>query len=224
MLPPRPRRRIFPDAARIPEGCYISTAAYLAKFRTACPGEVATPLTVHLDDLNGPHTVALVSWRGHWWVRDGLLGVLPVGAALTPGGITEALRTKATTVLELRTLRLSKHKRERFAAAGERLAALRDAAGDIATAATLLPYASERIWVSCGNRDVPMLSFRPSPGVVAVYHPNHGTATAETTITSSARVVELVARELGYRVVAVRREPALATAPVAENLALATAR
>ena len=214
----------FPDTAHVPEGCYISTAVFVAKFRAAFPEEAAVPATVNVKHYHGPHTVALVSWRGRWWLRDEFMGAVALDATVDARVAGETVRVKAEATLDRRTRLLSKRTRERLADAGDRVVAAMDAALDVATAAALLPCNSERFWVTCGDREVPMLVFRPAVGVVAVYSPIHGTATAETAITNSGRVVELIARELGYNVVALRREPTLPGAAMAANLAMVSAR
>lgn len=214
----------FPDTTHVPEGCYISTAVYLTKFRAAFPGELAAPVSVRVKHYLGPHTVALVSWSGRWWLRDEFMGVIALDAAVNAGAVSETLRAKAEATLDRRTRLLSKRTRERLTDFGDRIVAARNETRDVATAAMLLPCDSERFWVRCGDREVPMLFFRPAAGVVAVYSPVHGTATAETTITSSRRVVELVARELGYNVSGLRSEPTLPGVVLANELAMAAAR
>jgi hypothetical protein len=89
----------------------------------------------------------------------------------------------------------------------------RELASVVRAAAAGLPLANEILWVHGGAEAIPFLLFRPAAGVVAVYHPLHGTATAETTLTESETIVGLVAAKFGYPVAAVR--PAASVADVA---------
>src|SRR5690349_17649388 len=57
----------FPDAQHVLNGCYISTLAYVTRFRAAFPSERAQPLTVELKQFHGRHTIAVMTWRGAWW-------------------------------------------------------------------------------------------------------------------------------------------------------------
>jgi hypothetical protein len=70
----------------------------------------------------------------------------------------------------------------------------------------LLPVASELFCIESQGREILLLFFRPGPDCVAVYDPRFGTAIARTKATSSAKVVELVAERLGYRVASIRTD------------------
>ena len=71
-------------------------------------------------------------------------------------------------------------------------------------AAQLLPCPGQIFWVRCGRSEVPFLFFQPTTGVIAVYDPANGTATAECTPTDIPGVVAMVATRLGYTVAAIR--------------------
>jgi hypothetical protein len=190
----------FPDEVHVPNGCYLSTAAYLAKFTAAHPAEFASPLTIEPKAYGGPHTVALVSWENRWWIRDEFLGVVSLDRAADGAGITEQLRRHAQTTLDSRAGKMSKRIRNRLADSADLVAAAVESARDVATGATLLPFPSEQFRVQCADREIALLFFCPAPGRVAVYDPLSGTATAETATRNGRRVVELVAARLGYQV------------------------
>jgi hypothetical protein len=196
----------FPDAAQLPEGCFISTLAYLAKFTAAFPEESASSLTIQPKQHVGPHTVALISWRNRWWVRDQHLGVLSLNQTCDRAIGTVALGARAEAALDARARSIAKWKRERIAGSLTPSAAAINALRDVTTAASLLPCTSEQFWVKCGSREIPLLFFRPAPGQVAVYDPTVGTATAESTIACSTRIVEMVAAQLGYKVTSIRAQ------------------
>ncbi len=72
----------FPDAGHVPNGCYLSTAAYLARFAAAFPAERATNVAIAPRGFGGLHTIALLTWRGEWWGRDEYFGVFRLGRAV----------------------------------------------------------------------------------------------------------------------------------------------
>lgn len=206
----------FADAVHVPNGCFISTLSYLAKFRAAYPEERGTNLTVVLRNFAGPHTIAVVTWRGQWWGRDEYSGVFKLRCAVAPADDIARLRTQATSTLEGIA---SRHlKSGRIAAApvsldglhqGKRLAA-------VVAAADLLPRTSQIYWVRGHHGVVPFLFFQPAEGTVAVYDPASGTATGECALRNITTVVTMVANELGYVPTAVWPDsPQAAVAPLA---------
>lgn len=199
--PPR-----FQDTVHVPVGCFISTTAYLAKFAAEHPHEFGAPLTAFLGVIRRHHTSALVTWRGEWWLRDEYLGLIRLGVPVTRREITDRVARRAESTLEREAAKLSPELRARIAGAGQSGNSRIDAAREVAQAAALVPFPAETYLVTCGNREVPLLFFRPSPREIAVYDPFHGTATAETDSPRHAAIVELVAQRLGYRVTSVRRD------------------
>jgi len=212
----------FPDAIHVPNGCYISTAAFLVKFSAAFPSELAVPLTIEPNEYPGPHTVALVSWQNQWWLRDEFLGVFSLNQPVGDAGVTDRLRRTATAAVDRRATRIPRHTRFAIARHSAQLATGAVSARDVATAAKLLPCPSEPFRITCRHRDTALLFFRPGAGCIAVYDPLTGTALAEIDDdASSARIVKLVAARLGYQATAIDRvvfDPIpLATAPLASS-------
>lgn len=190
----------YPDALPLPEGCFISTLAYLATFAAEFPAEQRVPFTTFMKASQCHHTAALMTWRGEWWLRDEHLGVIRLGVTAAGRGLTERVTRAADAVLLREASRLSQARRRHILSAGHDL----DKAQAVERAARLLPVPGEIYLVESGGREFRVLFFRPAPGQVAVYDPRYGTATAESTSTQAAAIVEAVARRLGYRVSAVR--------------------
>lgn len=194
----------FPDTAHVPEGCLISTLAYLARFQLSFPDETGQPLTVALPGRDLPHTIALVSWRGQWWARDEYSGAFALRLPVRGAPDTERLRTAAEASLQrlsVRQLRFG-----RIAPQTERSRTLSTArrCQAVATAADLLPCTSRLFWVRSDGTELPFLFFEPTAGHIAVYDPASGTATAECAASDPQKIVSLVATRLGYMVEAVR--------------------
>jgi len=196
----------FPDGMHVENGCYLSTLVYLAKFIAAFPGEQAASVMVQPRNYDEPHTIALVSWRGRWWGRDEYCGVFEVDAATHPATVTDSLTSAAEKALEKYSARLAKAGRVAIAPPTPNDLPLEKRAHEIAAARALLTCDSALFWVKTGGRELPFLFFHPAPGLIAVYDPVSGTATAESVMTNGARVVELVAAKLGYKVAAVRAD------------------
>jgi len=197
----------FPDTTHVHEGCYISSVAYLARFAAEFPGEFGAPCSVHPRIYPRPHTVALLTWAGEWWLRDEFAGVMRLNLPVASREITETVRRRAELMLDRRVRRLSPADRERILSLGLHGRRAVDASYEIAQAARLLPFASALYRVKSDGREIPVLFFRPGPGRIALYDPQFGTATAETAGTNSAKLVEAIAARLGYNVTSVRPDP-----------------
>ena len=204
----------YVDSVHVAEGCYISTVAYLTKFSAAFPDEFGSAVTIHPKSHLTPHTIALLTWRDHWWLRDEFLGVLPVNLPVRTREITEQIKSSSEAALERRALRLSATRQTRRAGLHSRDDRVLDAPREVARAATLLQFASEAFHIESRGRKTCMLLFRPRPGTIAVYDPAHGTATAKTDLTSSVEIVALVAERLGYAAAIVRPASRLLVAAV----------
>ncbi len=204
----------FPDTTHVREGCYISSVAYLARFAAEFPGEFGAPCSVHPRIYPRRHTVALLTWAGEWWLRDEFAGVMRLNLPVASREITETVRRRAEVTLDRRVRGLSASERARILSLGLHGNRAVDAAREVALAAQLLPFASAVYHVESNGREIPVLFFRPSPGCIALYDPQFGTATAETDCPSDSALVELVAQRLGYRVTCVRHDfgPLLAQA------------
>lgn len=197
-----------PDAIALRNGCYVSTAAYLARFRAEYPRERAAPLTVELREFDGQHTIAVVSWNGAWWGRDGPLGVFPLGATLARYPEPGKLHGLAADALARQAARAEKLGHDPYGRRPSAPLPPPERAAMVRSAAALLPYASELFWVAGDRGEVPLLFFRPAPYWIAVYDPLTGTARAYCEAGSPADIVKAVAARLGYDARQVRRDVA----------------
>jgi len=199
----------FPDEAHVINGCYVSTAAYITKFKAAYPAEQAVPIAVTMLNADGrrhAHTIALLTWHGDWWGRDEYFGVFALKRSAADDKISARLFALAESKLEQHAKRLAQAGRVAMPKpAPVRLEALRRA-HEVATARQMLPFATEQFWLTSNGEDIPFLFFVPSPGEIAVYTPQNGTANACCAMTDGAEVVALVAARLGYAVEKVRRD------------------
>ena len=195
----------YPDQHHVTNGCYISAHGYIAKFKTAFPEEQAEPLTIlpRRGGLRKPHTVALISWRGRWWLRDENFGIksvrLPVSPSITPERIAD--RVAGICGQDLMTLVQvnsgSSHVASEFS--------LEQRLSDVHAAAAIIRGEAEVYLVHSGATRIPMLYFPLRPGVVAVYDPQYGTALATCNTTDGLKIVPLVAQTLGYLVTSIVR-------------------
>jgi hypothetical protein len=201
----------FPDAVHLPQGCYISAVVYLERFRAEFPTEYGATLTIAPSVFAGPHTIALVTWKGKWWGRDEHCGIFDLHSAVAEDRSREQLRAAAECALNRF---VSRHRKlGRLSASFDLPRGLSKANREeaVATAASLLPYASRIVWVRCGRQDIAFLFFQPAEGTIAVYDPASGTAHAECAATNFSAVVATVATRLGYKVTAVRADPPLSS-------------
>ena len=201
---------VYRDAEHVSRGCLISTLGYLARFAAEHPHEKSCEIDVLRRGTQGvsePHTLALVTWSGQWWLRDEYLGVLPLGLPAGEAVTAERLRDRSEAALERGAknyLRLGsglpwpEAPIEWFVDERRR---------ELARARRLLPLPGTIFSIRTGTEDVAMLFFRPHEGRVALYDPVHGTATAQTAAQDDAKLVAAMARLLGYRVDTVRAEP-----------------
>lgn len=212
----------FPDAGHVPNGCYLSTTAYLTRFAAEFPAERAVPVAMSPRGFGGRHTVALLTWRGEWWVRDEYFGVLALNRTVAGNPDPAALTRWAALLLAKYAVTEVKAGRRDYAPTAPETLPARELAALVRAAAAALPRASEILWVHGGGEAVPFLFFRPSAGVIAVYNPLHGTATAETELTDGGTVVGLIAAKFGYPVAAVRPDTTYATGALVAALSPAT--
>jgi len=210
---PRATPPAHPDAIALRNGCFVSTAAYLARFQAEFPHERAASLTVELRDYDGQHTIAVVSWRGAWWGRDSALGVFPLGATVAAQPAPERLQATASAALARQAQREEKRGHDPYGKHPTTLLSPAERAAMVREAAAILPQASELFWVAVDRDEVPLLFFRPDPEWVAVYDPLTGTARARCGVGSPGEIVRAVALRLGYRAEFVRRDPAPALGP-----------
>jgi len=143
-------------------------------------------------------------------------------------GISGAVRNASLERLEAEAeIALDRHARDLVrtgmisltAPAPSRLSA-QQRAREVSTARTMLPFATEQFRVVSGREEIEFLFFRPAAGCIAVYDPISGTASAETTSTNGAKIVELIATRLGYHVTSVQKVAASSAALPATTAAL----
>lgn len=210
--PERMRPPHLPDAVHVPNGCHLSTLAFLARYQAEQPGERGRPVVVAMRNADGatrPHTLALITFRGELWCRDEYFGVFPLGLRADAEPAERRLVARIEPRLEQHArLHLARPGSLRPIAAPGSLPA-QEALAYVRSAATMLPHPARVFWIRSGTADVPALLFRPTPDEIAVYLPTHGTCVAECNIPDDVRVVELVAARLEYRDAVVRRDQPL---------------
>lgn len=198
----------YPDSTHIFNGCHLSAMAYLAHFRAEFPAEHGRPLVVQMMNADGrirSHTMALVSWRGEWWVRDEYFGVFPLECAATE--TNPARLTARTERCYARHVATVAHDAVRPPEPPARFSA-EQRAHDVTAAAAKLPVAHTVYWIKDGAREIPVVFFRPTPGVVAVYDPVRGTGMTTCNGGNDAKITALVAASFGYRVEDIRADAA----------------
>ena len=214
---------VFADAKHIPNGCHISTLAFLARFAAAFPGERGQPLVTVLPNAGGlrlPHTVAVITWRGDWWGRDGTFGVFPLRLRADTRPDDAGFSRRLARELERHAqAHLRRPDAVRPIPAPKRLPADEQLA-HVLTAMELLPMRARVFRIASREGDLAAAFFRPAPGMVAVYLPTHGTCVAHLDSPDDLGLVKLALTELGYTALEVRAEPA-ATARPADLLAVA---
>jgi len=210
---PRGTPPAHPDAIALRNGCFVSTAAYLARFQAEFPQERAVSLNVELRDYDGQHTIAVVSWRGAWWGRDSQLGVFPLGPTVAAQPAPQRLEATASAALARHALREEKRGHDPYGRRPATPVSQPERAAMVREAAAILPQASELFWVAGDRAEVPLLFFRPEPDWVAVYDPLTGTARARCVAGSPGEIVKAIALRLGYPAEFVRRDPTPALGP-----------
>jgi hypothetical protein len=198
---------VLPDPHHVPNGCFLSALAYVARFRAAHPGERAEVLAVELRRFHGAHTIAVVTWRGEWWGRDEFFGVFPLGRSAARHREAGALTGRAETALERHAEAEVRAGRGAWAPPPQRTMPAGERARAVAEAAALLPEPGEIFRVAGKDGAVPLLFFRPFPGTVCIYEPVTGTAQADTAATHAPSIVKAMAARLGLEGTVTGAEP-----------------
>lgn len=212
----------YPDRYHVFNGCHISSVTYLVRFTAEFPAENGHAHVAVLRNADGsikPHTMALITWRGEWWCRDEYYGVFrlhcPADKAPDLHHLERLFEDQAVRVN--RRQRVHPLKAPEYFTASQRL-------HDVTAVAAGLPFPKTVFWVGHGKQEVPVVFFRPAPGVVAVYDPAHGTAVAECSVANDVRVASALATKLGYRAEAIHPDFAVVRGTlVAANTAAVTA-
>ena len=194
----------YPDEIHVLNGCRLSTARYLERFRDAFPDEHGEVLNIRMPDAGQNHAVALVTWHGQLWCRDEYFGVFPLECSVEARPRRPELADRAEDLLARQAARLI-HKE---GAPRMRLAREPISAGqllqEVALAVRIIPFPTTLFWIRSGDLEVPLIFFRPTSERVAVYDPLHGTCLAKCACHDDAKVVSQIAAELGYSVDAIR--------------------
>ena len=212
----------LPDSLHVPNGCHLSTLAYLTRFLAQYPQEAGEALVIEMHNDAGVrwnHTIAVISWHGQTWCRDEYFGVFALDCRYSQKPVASRLALKAEAAL-------SRHSRSQLRSGAVSpltppptdLSAQQRAA-DVETAASKVPFPATVFWVKSGQHEVPVAFFRPNSSQIAVYEPLHGTCLAECACRDDAKVVSLVAARLGLRPDSVRAE-----LPAAHAVLVAAAR
>lgn len=193
----------------IPNGCHISTLAYLHRFRADHPAERATDVRILRRNDSGcevSHNIALFSWENSWWCRDDVLGFAALERPVRGDDNLAELTKLAETVLdrlEARAAKRSAHLR-RGARATVRSAPAIDDAEAITRAAAVLPVASTPYTIGVGRDTRTVLFYRTDANDIALYEPSLGSCVARVSGGSDLAVVRVVARKLGFDPATVR--------------------
>lgn len=156
----------WPDTACVANGCYVSTAAYLARLRAAYPTVVARAESVRLPSGRW-HTVAVVAWERRTYLRDMYIGVAPAH------GDVQRSYDRALSMWRAQGGRHGYRERVARSAAERR--------ADVETAAHLLGTEQTEIVSVLSNRGpIPVLAWKTAEGELALYEPTTGTAVGLT--------------------------------------------
>lgn len=194
----------YPDSYHVFNGCHISSVTYLARFTAEFPaehGHINVAVLRNADGSIKPHSMALVTWQGEWWCRDEYFGVFRLHC---PASGAPDLR-RLERLFEDQAVRVNRRQPVRPPEAPDHFSA-DQRLHDVTAVAAGLPFANTIFWVHQDKHEVPVVFFRPAPGVVAVYDPTHGTAVAECALADDVRVASALATKLGYRADAIHRD------------------
>jgi hypothetical protein len=197
----------FPDSDHVANGCHVSTLRFLARFLAEFPSETGSPLVIRMrngDGVSRSHTVAIVSWHGEWWCRDEYFGVFALGCTVKAPLEQRRLVSRTESRLEARARMTVRMSPAAARPAPPTQLSAEQRLRDVTVAARMIPFATKVYWVRGGGRELPVVFFRPGDRQIAVYDPLHGTCIAECSAGDDAKVVGLVAAQLGYPVDAVR--------------------
>lgn len=156
----------WPDTAFVANGCYISTAAYLARLRAEYPTVVARAESVRLPSGRW-HTIAVVAWERRTYLRDMYIGVAPAR------GDVQRSYDRALSTWRARGGRHGYSERVACSVA-ERRAEVEAAAHLLATERT------EIVSVLSNRGPTPVLAWTTAAGELALYEPTTGTAVGLT--------------------------------------------
>jgi hypothetical protein len=156
----------WPDAQYIANGCYLSTAVYLAKLREHYPDVTARAETVRLTS-GKMHTIAVVEWGHKTYLRDMFIGI-----ASMKGDVQRSFDEALSRWLHNRGQH-GRRERNTFTS-DERWLEIESAARWIAA---LRPQV---IQVFSGRGPIPVLWWTTARGELALYEPSVGTAVGFT--------------------------------------------
>lgn len=204
----------LPDDVRVTNGCHLSALRYVARFLEAHPRESASVIVIAPPDARGPrraHSIVLLTWQGDWWGRDENFGVFPLRRG-TRHPIAQPRLIALAEAAYVRHTRAVLGQKPRRPLPGSPELPLEQRLAEVRTAATIVPLPTQ-IFVAAGrDGEIPLLLFRPQPGWVGVYDPQHGTVLGESASFDGVGIIRYVVQHLGYRVDQIRAHPHLGKA------------
>lgn len=194
----RPVPPAYPDKIHVPNGCQLSTVRYLAQFNSDHPDERGEILSLRMPNTNRDHAVALVTWHGQLWCRDEYFGVFPLEWRAEPRpAVGELVKRTEALLRQQAARRIHRIGAPEAQIAWERMSA-RQRLAAVVQAARIIPFPTTLFWIRSGDREIPVVFFRPMGQHIAVYDPSNGTCLAECACCNDAKVVRQVATRLGY--------------------------
>lgn len=188
----------YPDRIHVPNGCELSAVRYLAQFRFDHPGERGEILSICMPNITRNHAVAVITWHGQFWCRDEYFGVFPLECRAEPRPATGELVKRTETLLRQQAARqIHQVGAPEVQIAWERMSA-RQRLAAVVQAARIIPFPTTLFWIRSGDREFPVVFFRPMTQYIAVYDPLNGTCLAKCACRDDAKVVLQVVTRLGY--------------------------
>ena len=168
VLAPKSRAQppAWPDAQPVANGCYISTEVYLARLREQFPEISAHPETVLLP-TGQQHTIAVVQWGRHTYLRDMFIGIAPVQHGVQRSFEAALVAWHARGGRHGYAERIVSNSAERWV--------------EVQAAAQLLAARQPQIIPVCSaHGPIPVLCWTTPDGELALYEPSVGTAVGLT--------------------------------------------
>ena len=192
----------YPDRVHLTNGCQLSSMLFLRRYTAEFPAERGVRLVVNNYSGINQHSVSLVTWQGEWWCRDDRLGIFPLGVKVEGSEMPAKIEKTVSRELsrrakaEYRDADLKRMARENYNPPAERRSV------DVVNAASMVE-GSTVYWVTAGNKEVPVLFFRPTADSIGVYDPAFGSAVAVVHCSNVDQIVTAVTKQLGYKVTSV---------------------
>lgn len=199
----------YPDRAHVSNGCHLSTITYLARLKEQYPAESGEPLVIQVVNYDGSvtsHTIALLTWEGQMWCRDEYFGVFRLGCKVDARPSHDRLVAKAETMLKQHEQKMMREGGVTPCPVPPSKMSAEQRTMEVRAMTQFIPFSTTVYWVHSGKCEVPLAFFRPAPGQVAVYDPQHGTCLGECSVKDDAKIVAAVAAKLGYQAAGLRAD------------------